>query len=228
MNAHRPIIFISLIGSLILSACGGGASQASSALSVSYTGALPVGGQLAAGTLKLEGTDAAVDAQQANQLLPLWQGLSSLLSSATSSDQEIQGVVAQIESTMSAEQVADISAMQITTSDLTELIQNTTLAPAADGATSAQVQATRRAGSGGGFGPAGGFGPGGGGDGAFIGGGPGGGSAGLPGASSGFPQSTASAGQRDTAAAYQSQYAAAGVNPIMVRAVIQYLLSKAG
>lgn len=230
MHALRPIVYVSLVAALILAACGGASATplASSGLSANYRDALPVAGQLAAGTLKLEGSDVAVDPQQASQLLPLWQGLSSLLTSATSSDQEIQGVVAQIEATMSADQVAAIAAMQITQSDLTDLIQS---APPglANGATSAQIQATRRAGSEGGFGPGGGFGPVSGGSGAFIGSGPGGGSAaGLPGASAGVPQTTASADQQATAQAYQDQYATAGVNPMMVRAVIQYLQSKSG
>src|SRR4030065_1734491 len=46
----------------------------SSMLSTSYTGALPVVSQLAAGTLSLEGGDLAVSAEQAAALLPLWQG----------------------------------------------------------------------------------------------------------------------------------------------------------
>jgi len=183
---------------------------------------------LAAGTLKLDGSDVAVDPLQASQLLPLWQALSSLLTSATSSDQEIQGVVAQIDATMSADQVAAIATMQITQSDLTELLRSTPPG-LADGGTSAQIQATRRAGSEGGFGPGDGFGPGSGGSGAFIGSGPGGGSAGgLAGASAEFPQTTASADRQATAQAYKDQYAAAGVNPMVVRAVIQYLQSKSG
>jgi hypothetical protein len=229
MNSHRSLAIITLIAGLLLAACGGairtGTGASSSALSTNYADALPVAGQLAAGTLKLEGSQVAVDAEQAAQLLPLWQGLSSLLSSATSSDLEVQGVVAQIESAMTAEQVAAIAAMQITQADVTTLVQNA--GGAQSGATSDQVQATRRASSGGNFRPGGGFGPGGG-DGAFIGGGPGSGGAGLPGASSGFPQSTAAADQQATPAAYQNQYASTGVNPMMVRAVIQYLQSKTG
>jgi hypothetical protein len=226
MHTHRPIIFLSLIAALLLAACGGSAASPQSALSATYSGALPVAGQLAAGTLKLEGSQAAVDAQQASELLPMWQGLSSLLNSATSSDQEIQGVVAQIESTMTAEQVAAISAMQITQSDLAGLIQNTGVA-SGDATAGAQIQATRRASSADGFGPGGGFGPGSG-DGVFIGGGPGGASAGLPGASSGVSQATVSADRQATAQAYQSHYEALGVNPVLVRAVIRYLETKVG
>jgi hypothetical protein len=232
MNAYRPIIVVGIIAALLLAACGGASGTTSvssqSELSTGYTDALPVGGQLAAGTLKLEGSDLAVDAQQAASLLPMWQGLSSLMASATSSDQEIQGVVAQIQSAMTADQLAAISAMQLTQADLAEIVQNA--GPAANaGTTSSDIQATRRASSGGEFGPGpgGGGGPGMGGGGEIIGGGSGG-AAGLPGASSGFPQATVSADQQETAQAYLSQYESLGVNPMMVRTVIQYLQSKSG
>lgn len=230
MNSHRTLIIITLIAGLLLAACGGTvattSASASSALSTNYSDALPVAGQLAAGTLKLDETEVAVDAAQAGELLPLWQALSSLMNSATSSDQEIQGVIAQIESTMTAEQVSAIAAMQITQSDLAAIVQASP-AGGQGAASSSEIQATRRASAGDGFGPGGGLGPGAGG-GEFIGGGPGGGAAGLPGASSGFPQSTASVDQQATAAAYQNQYASTGVNPMVLRAVIQYLQSKTG
>lgn len=231
MRHHRLTTLLSLIiaFSLALAACGSAAGQGTgSELSTSYADALPAAGQLAAGTLKLEGSAQAVTAEQAGQLLPLWQGLQSLLTSSTSSDQEIQGVVAQIESSMTSAQIQTIAAMKLTQTDLTSLVQSNQ--GASSGATSSSgVQATRRAQSGGGdFGPPGG--------GGFVGGGPGGdglgiglaGGNGLPGSSSGLPEATLSADSRATAQAYSNQFAQVGVSPMTVRAVIQYLQSKTG
>ena len=81
--------------------------------------------QLLAGTLKLEGTDLAVTANQAKQLLPLWQTLQELSNSNTSADQEINAVVDQIKSSMTAQQMAKITAMKLTQQDIMSLMSQT-------------------------------------------------------------------------------------------------------
>lgn len=228
MRRHRTTTLLSLVIALALAACGSAAGQgAGSALSTHYADSLPVAGQLAAGTLKLDSSELAVTAAQAGELLPLWQGLQSLLTSSTSSSQEIQGLVSQIESTMTADQVKAIAAMELTQSDATSLTQNSATSSTTSGGSSG-IQATRRAQSSGDFGPPGG---------AFVGGGPGGDGLGiglaagngLPGSSSsGIPQATLSADSQATAQAYSNQFAQVGVSPVMIRVVIQYLQSKAG
>ena len=85
--------------------------------------------QLLAGTLKLEGTDLAVTANQAKQLLPLWQTLQELSNSNTSADQEINAVVDQIKSSMTAQQTAKITAMKLTQQDVMSLMSQTGVSP---------------------------------------------------------------------------------------------------
>jgi hypothetical protein len=70
---------------------------------------------LALGTLKLEGTEDAVTAGQAAELLPLWQmvGSGSLQGAA-----ETQAVLKQIEGSMTQSQRAVIDAMELTFGDM--------------------------------------------------------------------------------------------------------------
>ncbi len=220
MRMVRPALAIA-ITALFLAACGAAASlggSSATALSSNYADALPSAGQLAAGTLGLEGTTWAVDAEQASQLLPLWQGLLSLLNSPTSSDQEINGVVTQIEAAMTPDQVAAISAMHLTASDLAALIVS---GPEADEAGSRPGVSGQASGF-----ASGGPGP----DGAvFIGGGPGAdGLAGLPGSSSSLSEATQTSNQTLAAQTASGQLAAIGVNARVVQAVINFLLSRAG
>jgi LysM repeat protein len=84
------------------------------ALDLSYPGALDAIGQLALGTLKLEGTTAAVTADQATRLLPLWRALQG---SALQGDAERNAVTKQIERTMTGDQVSAIIAMRLTQED---------------------------------------------------------------------------------------------------------------
>ncbi|HEX8992468.1 MAG TPA: hypothetical protein VF784_12385 [Anaerolineales bacterium] len=74
--------------------------------------------QLAVGTINLEGTQNAVDAASAANLLPLWQLLDELDSNASSAPQEITAVVEQIRLNMTATQIQAIEAMSIETSQL--------------------------------------------------------------------------------------------------------------
>lgn len=69
--------------------------------------------KLAMGTLQLEGTDLAVTAQQAKDLLPLWKAVKSLSTSQTASSDEIQALYRQIEETMAPEQVQAIKEMKL-------------------------------------------------------------------------------------------------------------------
>jgi hypothetical protein len=67
--------------------------------------------QLSLGTFQLERTPNAVTAEQASKLLPFWQGL---LGGSIQNRAETNAVLKQIESTMTAEQLEAIAAMQLT------------------------------------------------------------------------------------------------------------------
>jgi peptidoglycan DL-endopeptidase CwlO len=113
-------IVISLV--LVLTACG---SAKSSSASATASTTLSLEEQLLVGTLKLESTTLAVSSDQADQLLPLWETLQSMASSGTAASQEVDAVVSQIESTMSAEQISSITAMNLTQQDLAAAVRDT-------------------------------------------------------------------------------------------------------
>ena len=140
--------------------------------------------ELLVGTFKLEDTDLAVTADQAKQLLPLWQMLQSLSTSSTAATEEMQALVDQIKGVMTAEQMASITAMNLTQQDMLTLMTQNAPASNATGAASTPMALNGLPGSGapsGGTMPSGGAAPSGGG--APAGGMPSGGAA----PSGGFP-----------------------------------------
>jgi hypothetical protein len=78
--------------------------------------------ELLVGTFKLEDTDLAVTADQAKQLLPLWQTLQGLSTSNTAATEEVNAVVDQIKSTMTSKQMDKIVAMKLTQQDVMSLM----------------------------------------------------------------------------------------------------------
>ena len=149
----RHLLTIFCLVTLTLSACGSAASSTSSSKE------LPITTQLIVGAFKLEGTQQEITATEAKELLPLWQVYSELLTSDTVAQEEIDGLVEQIQGTMTSEQTQAIKDMGLAQSDVVAVMQD-------GGTTRSQVGSTDTP-SGGGrdFGP-----PGGGGD--FMGGGP--------------------------------------------------------
>jgi hypothetical protein len=109
--------FITITVNLVLALTACGSAQTTSAAATA-SNALSLDGQLLVGTFKLENTSLAITSGQASTLLPLWETLQSLASSNTAASQEVDAVVSQIESSMSAEQVSSISAMKLTQQDL--------------------------------------------------------------------------------------------------------------
>jgi hypothetical protein len=140
----------------------GGSKESEGVVLQLSEGELPVQVQLVLGTLRLEDTALAVDSEQAAELVPLWKVFRSLTSSDTAAEAEIESVVNQIQSTMTSEQIAAITALGLTLDDIQALIEELGIADGFGG------RDPNAAPGGGGFAPGGG-GPGGGG------GGPGGG-----------------------------------------------------
>lgn len=133
---------------LLLTGCGSktpaAGANATGRLNADYKNALPVESQLILGTLLLENTDQAVTAEQAAQLLPMWQMMKKLESSDTAATQEKGGLIEQIQETMTKEQIQAIAAMKLTQSDAVAYMQKAGLVqrpqqsgtPAASGSTS--------------------------------------------------------------------------------------------
>ena len=78
--------------------------------------------KLAIGTLKLEGTDLAVDAEEAAELLPLWKAVNTLRTSQTISIKEMEALYSQIEGEMTPEQVKEIEGMSLTGEDIQQMM----------------------------------------------------------------------------------------------------------
>jgi len=85
--------------------------------------ALPQSIQLAVGTLMLEETPQAVTAEQAQELLPLWQMLRTLQQSDTAAQAEIEAVLNQIQAAMTPEQLAAIEEMDLTPGNMRDMFQ---------------------------------------------------------------------------------------------------------
>lgn len=140
---------------------------------------LPQEMQLMLGTVKLEGTAYAIDAQQAGELLPLWKALRTLSESDTTANAEVEAVINQIQRTMTVEQMETINGMEISMANFAEVaeilgIEDTSFGDRF-GQMTPEMQATMEAARASGEGPPGGFGGFGGGLGPGGGQGPGGG-----------------------------------------------------
>jgi len=122
-NLALCLVFVSS-----LAACGVGGETAAAGLNADYPDALSVVAQLAIGTVELSDTDLALDDEQAQELLTLWQAYSSLSTSDTAADEEVEGLLKQIQDTMDQEQIKSIAEMQLTEKDQTAVVQEMTLA----------------------------------------------------------------------------------------------------
>jgi hypothetical protein len=123
----KATVILLLILTLILTACSGNAASATGP-----TGNAPGGGaagelsapmQVALGTIKLDGTANAVSAEQAKELLPLWETLQVLESSDTAATQEKEALVSQIQETMTPRQTQAITALGLSRQDMFSIMQ---------------------------------------------------------------------------------------------------------
>ena len=201
---------------------GQGPSSTQGVIRTDYQNALPVGTQLALGIFKLEEGNFALNKEQAAALLPLWKAYRNLTNSDTSAAEEINGLIAQVQETLSADQLQSIAAMQLSVQDLAQLAQQRNLAIGGGQGfnLSPEQQATRQAqrANGQSRGGEGGF--------RFEGGGggigPGGGGFGPP------PGLEQTPGALQTAVARRGGTDGSGrVNPALVEALIAYLQTKA-
>ncbi len=126
-------VLVLAVGALV--GCGGGQTASegvgtgetytSEVLRTDYEGALDAGTQLALGTLDLEGTTSAVTPEQARALLPLWQALRG----GVTAQAEVNTVLAQIESTLTPQQLQAIAGMRLTQDDLQAWMQEHDIRP---------------------------------------------------------------------------------------------------
>lgn len=113
-----------LVLTIALTAC----SSPSTVASIGNINAdLPVETQLALGILKLDGTDQDVSVEQAQELVVFWQVYKELSQSDTAAQAEVDGLIAQIQETMTTQQIQAITAMQITQQDVLTATQGMTV-----------------------------------------------------------------------------------------------------
>ena len=131
MKTKTYLLMIILTSVLLLtSACSGTSDQADSNNSTSGSNASQSGTSLSqvnmllVGTLKLEDTEQAISADEAKQLLPLWQAYRSLSTSQTAAEAEVKALLNQIQSSMTSDQVQAIKAMNLTSTDMLDLMQS--------------------------------------------------------------------------------------------------------
>jgi len=194
MKKSTIVLMLALI--LALTACNGNtasAQQANSNQTTNTPAELPLASKLVIGSFKLEGTGNAITAEQAAQLLPLWEVYVQLTSSDTAAQQEITALAQQIEETMTTEQMTAINAMNLTQQDVFTVMQE----QGVQLSNRQQTQGSSSQQSGNNFGPPSG------GSGEFVrpegggqGGGPGGGSGGFSGGQNISPEQIATAQAR--------------------------------
>ncbi len=84
--------------------------------------ALSIAQQLTLGSLMLEETDLAVDAEQASDLVPYWKLYKSLLESDTTAPEELESILKEIQEIMTAEQVNYIANLQLNQETMMTLV----------------------------------------------------------------------------------------------------------
>ncbi len=219
---QQMLIFV-LLMAITLSACGSPA-QSAAATEVPQAGAtvgLIAGGaagempqmlRLALATFNLEETNYPITAEQAQILLPLWKAVRSLNNSETAAPQEIQGLISQIEKTLTAEQMQAIQGMQLSREDLAAIAEKYGFELGGFQNLSPELRATMQAARQSGQAPP-----------AGIPMGPGmGAEPGMGGAASGFsPQA-----QQTAMAQRGGARSGVGMNPALLEALIKFLESK--
>jgi hypothetical protein len=83
----------------------------------------PVKNKLAVGLLSLEGSDQAITAAQAKELLPLWEAVKSLSKDTNTTSGEMAALYVQIESLLTASQLQAIEKLDLSTGELTAMVQ---------------------------------------------------------------------------------------------------------
>jgi hypothetical protein len=156
----RKIMFglLCLTIALAIAACSGVLENSTDEMTIlneDYENALSIQVQLIVGTLRLEGTDFAIDSEQASELITPWQAFRGLGSSDTAAQGEIAAIITQILETMTAEQIESIASMELTREDIFGIAQEMGIAlggalfsdDAPDGDTGSKTQGSKFAGS---------------------------------------------------------------------------------
>lgn len=123
----KHLLLFSLIVALALTACGTTAAPSvvpnsetytSPNLDATYENALAPRLQLTLGSLKLAETNTPITSEQAAVMLPLWQALLNMTRTGNSAQAEVNALLVQIEALFTADQLAAIREMKLTSADI--------------------------------------------------------------------------------------------------------------
>jgi len=114
--ATKQPMRILIVMALLLGGCSEAAFSASTRQGTEARAA-----QLALGTLYLEGSNEAVNAQQAAELAPLWEILADLSVSGTAASEELSATVEAIEAGMTADQLETIGEMNVSETEASSM-----------------------------------------------------------------------------------------------------------
>ena len=145
---NKKIFWISLIlFALPLTACASTAKTTGTAsISKTSTAKLSAQTELVLGTINLEETDYRVTAEQATQLLPTFYVLQELNDSKSAAQEEMDGLVDQIQGTLTKDQLQAIGDMSLSMKDVSALTQG-------NSKSSSKASSTTSTGGGGAGGP---------------------------------------------------------------------------
>jgi len=103
---------------------------------------MPTETQIAVGTLKLAGTGQDISVEQAKELVVYWQVYKELSQSQTAAQAEMDGLVAQIQETLSDDQMQAITDMKITQQDVLASMQGVMAASSGSGNSTVSLPAS--------------------------------------------------------------------------------------
>lgn len=136
---------ILMIVGVLLTACS---SSSTSTPIGSTSNNLPIETQLAVGTLQLLGTAQDVTLEQAKDLVMYWEVYKDLSQSQTAAQAEIDGLVAQIQETMTSDQMQAITELNITQQDVLASVQGVTVVSSSSRDSTVSVPSSSANGSG--------------------------------------------------------------------------------
>jgi hypothetical protein len=147
---NKKIFSTLVLFALTLTACSPIAKATGAASSGrASAGELPTQTKLVLGTINLEETAYAVTAEQAAELLPMFYVLQELNDSSSAAQEEIDGLVEQIQGTMTTDQIQAIDDMSLSMKDVFALTQANS---GSSGSSNTSSTANASAGGGGGMG----------------------------------------------------------------------------
>ena len=118
----RIALTLLMVLAIALTACGTSSTQTPASTSTGSN--VNTLSEIAVGTLELDGTAQDVTADQAKELLVMWQVYQDISQSSTAAQEEVSALADQIQETMTSEQMQAITAMNLTQQDVFAAMQS--------------------------------------------------------------------------------------------------------